>query len=335
LKSISETDDSAPKLAWLLAYPTQGSEYVIDIIHSLARKNTATNYGHVFEESNGKHTRNTDLSEPVYLERSNGPFIFSNNLPLPVKTYIPVLSHCGGYCIDCYPGKYIMTRDVFIDQCTTGRKFEPSIYNNGENGYGFTSDVKYWGEMIKKAAHLVRNPFFVVESRFTYMTNIYSGDLDWTLLYNHNRQGLYSWCDETAAKFSDEEKKWYPEGIHDEAIDVPCHAEFFKLVQWHNYVFETIDFMNLPSENFYYEEFVTDYDNQARRLLDFYELANVVRINENHVNPIYTSDGNFFKPEDKIKIKHFIKKLATNRTLDLLERYLIDIPDLNTAESTI
>ena len=52
--------------------------------------------------------------------------------------------------------------------------------------------------------------------------------------YNPNRGGLYSWCDEHAVKFSDEENKWYDEGIYDKAVDVICHAEFYKLVQWHS-----------------------------------------------------------------------------------------------------
>lgn len=328
LRSVSESSDSAPLGAFLLTYPTQGDEYLIDIIHRLTQRTTATNYGHVVEEPNGKHTRNAHKSQPVYAERQNGPFIFSNSLPLPVKTYIPVLSYCGGYCINCYPGKYVLTRDQFIEQCVTGRKFEPSIYNNGENGYGFSSESKYWGELIHKAAHLTRDPFNVIESRFLYITNFYNGGLDWTTLYNPNREGLYSWCEETGVKYSDEEMKWYPDGIYDQAVDVPCHGEFFKLVQWHNYVFETIDFLNLPSETFFYEDFLTDYNNQAKRLLNFYELANVVTIQDNVVQSTQTSDGSFFKTEDKIKIKNFIEQLASDQTLDLLDRYLVNIPDI-------
>ena len=55
-------------------------------------------------------------------------------------------------------------------------------YNNGENGYGLTTDVQYWGELIHKALQLVRDPFHVVETRFLYITNYYNGDLDWTVL---------------------------------------------------------------------------------------------------------------------------------------------------------
>lgn len=157
-----------------MSYPTQGHEYLIDIIHAMTQRNTATNYGHVVEEASGKHTRNVYSSVQLFVERNNGPFIFSNNLPLPVKTYIPVLSHCGGFCINCFPGRYVMTRDAFIKECVTGQRFEPSAYNDGKNGWGYTTDVQYWGGLIHKALHLVRNPFDVVESRFAYISNFYN-----------------------------------------------------------------------------------------------------------------------------------------------------------------
>ena len=98
-------------------------------------------------------------------------------------------------------------------------------YNDGKNGWGYTTDVQYWGGLIHKALHLVRNPFDVVESRFAYISNFYNGQLDWTVLYNPNQDGLYSWCDDTAVKFSDEEKKWYYPEIYEAAIEVPCHHE--------------------------------------------------------------------------------------------------------------
>lgn len=87
-----------------------------------------------------------------------------------------------------------MTRDQFIKQCITGRKFKPSLFNNGENGYGFTQEVQYWGRQIKKAAHVARNPLEVVQTRFEYITNFYNGELDYTLLYTPNKDGLYTWC---------------------------------------------------------------------------------------------------------------------------------------------
>ena len=86
--------------------------------------------------------------------------------------------------------------------------------------------------------------------------------------------------------------------------------------------------MNLPFKIMYYEDFLTDYVNQTKSLLQFYELANVVKIEDHQAKPIYTANSNFFNMKDKIKIKAFIKTLASERTYALFDRYLKDIPDV-------
>ena len=65
----------------------------------------------------------------------------------------------------------------------------------------------------------------------------------------------------------------------------------FKIVQRHNLFFETIDHINIPSKTSCYEDFVADYANQTKSLLNFYKLANVVRIEENVVKPMCISNG--------------------------------------------
>jgi len=85
--------------------------------------------------------------------------------------------------------------------------------------------------------------------------------------------------------------------------------------------------MDLPSATLYLEDFYTDYENQVNKLLDFYEMAPVINIKENPVEPPYTIKDPLFKDEDKIKVKQFIKKLASPVVLELLDRYLVDIPD--------
>ena len=57
----------------------------------------------------------------------------------------------------------------------------PTKYNDGHNGWGFTKEVQHWGGLIHKALHLVRDPIDVVEARFTYFSNFYNGEMDWTV----------------------------------------------------------------------------------------------------------------------------------------------------------
>merc|ERR1712157_344462 len=148
------------------------------------------------------------------------------------------------------------------------------------------------------------------------------GQLNRTILFNSSREGLYTWCDEAKVKYADEEKKWYKPHVYNASLEVPCHHEFIKLIQWHDLVFQVIEHMQFPTEIFYYEDFLTDYENQTRKILNFYELANVIRFADRPVRPTYTGSGNLFSPDDKLKIKEFILSIATEqRTIQILERY--------------
>ena len=93
--------------------------------------------------------------------------------------------------------------------------------------------------------------------------------------------------------------------------------------------------MSLPSKSSHDEDFIANYENQTNSLLTFYEIENIMRIEENVVKPMRISNGDYFSHEDKSAIKHFIKTLASNRTWTLLERNLNKIPDLNVEENLI
>ena len=217
-----------------------------------------------------------------------------------------------------------MNRDEFMKSCLTGTHFEPSEYNNGENGLGVTTEVQYNGALVRKGLHLIRNPFRIVELRFLYLSHYYSGELDWPILYNANSVGLYTFCSDAKEKFGEEEKKWHWSEDVKAAADVPCHHEFYKIIQWHNYVVDIMEYMDIPYEHFYFEDFDLDYENQVRKYLDFFEVAPIVKLSDAKKEYDLEQREELFKPEDKVKIKSFIEAIATNKTLALLNRYLKD-----------
>jgi len=319
-QTIMEDDTLAPKIAWVLAYPCTGSDFVIDIIHKLTLKNTATNYGHLVEEASGILSRNVYDSTPLFLNRMNGPFLFTKHLPLPVKTFIPTLSYCGGYCAHCYPGKYVMSRDIFITKCASGTKFTPSKYNDGENGYGYTKEVHYDGAMVKKAGVVVRNPIHVISTRFIYYSNVYAGELDWTQRYEQSRSGFLTYCEESKVKFGDEESMHWPTGYREAGIEIPCYSEVYKIVQWHNLVCETIDYMKLPQKLIYYEDFFTNYEESARGLLQFYGMAHVVPIPGTRPDQVRLTQD-LYTPAEIEKVLEYIRLMASDCTKNVLSRY--------------
>lgn len=327
--SIPEKDPMAPELAWILAYPCTGSDYFIDVLHKLTGKTTATNYGHTLKEANGVTSRNTYESVPVFKERQNGPWLYTHHLPLPEQqTYLPTLSYCGGYCARCFPGRYMLKRDAFIKQCVTGTEFKPSDFNNGENEFGWTEDKAYDGEMIKKAGIVVRNPLDVVESRFLYYSNVYAGELDWSQRYDQNRKGFLAYCAENQVKYADEEAKWWNEEVRMAGLDIPCYAEFYKLVQWHNLVTEMIDYLGMDDRYFYYETFQNNFTKQARNVLGFYHLSPQVAITDDQApSALRTSSTTIFTAPERQRIGRFIYQMANTRVRALLKPYGLYIID--------
>jgi len=319
-QTIMEDDTLAPKIAWVLAYPCTGSDFVIDILHKLTLKNTATNYGHLVEEASGILSRNVYDSTPLFLNRMNGPFLFTKHLPLPVKTFIPTISHCGGYCAHCYPGKYVMQRDTFMKKCLSGTRFAPSMHNNGENGYGSTEEVHYDGALVKKTGVIVRNPIHVISTRFIYYSNVYAGELDWTQRYDQSRSGFLTYCEESKTKFGDEETKHWPTGFREAGIEIPCYGEIFKIVQWHNLVCETLDYMKLPESHFYYEDFFSDYTKAAGDLLEFYGMAHVVPIKDTRPDQVRLNQE-LYTPAEIEQVKEYIRFMASDCTKLIFARY--------------
>lgn len=324
-RSIDETDASAPYVAWIMTFPCSGSDFIIDAIQKLTGRTTATNYGHIVEESNLVNRRNFYESEPVFIDRINGPFIFSNYIPLPSKTAIPTLTYCGGFCSRCYPGRYVMKRDAFIRQCVSGTRFRPSDSNSGDNGFGWTDEVHYDGALVKKAVHVVRDPFDVVQMRFLYYSNVYAGQLDWSQKYDQNRNGFMAYCTELTVAQRTFEEKWWKEDILEKSLGIPCYAEFYKLIQWHNLACETTDFIfqdNTKVKVLAYEDIYNNFETEMKDLLTFYDMTEVVEIATNKPLMVRaTGPDSLFTEEERAQAKEFMNLMATPCTEQILSRY--------------
>lgn len=325
-RSIDETEPNAPYVAWIMSFPCAGSDFVIDAIQKLTGRTTATNYGHIVEEANLVNRRNFYESEPVFHDRINGPFIFANYIPLPSKTAIPTLTYCGGYCARCYPGRYVMKRDQFMKQCLTGTRFRPSDANSGDNGFGWTDAVQYDGALVKKAAHVARDPFDIVQNRFLYYSNVYAGELDWSQKYDQNRNGFLAYCNDLSSAQRTYEEDWYDAEIFEASLGVLCYAEFYKLIQWHNLACETTEYMFPEAENVkvvYYEDFYNNFEQGARDLLSFYEMTSIVDIAENKPLQVRAgAPGSLFTDQERAKAKEFMTLMASPCTQTILSRYL-------------
>lgn len=314
------TDPKAPKLAWLMSFPDSGTTFTTLTIQSASQRSTASNYGNMFMDRDGNIDRNTQRSIPVYINQDNGPYLFSS-WPLP-ENYVVTKTHCSGFCTDCYPGNYIKSPKRFLYECHVGSLFDP-MYAKANRGKDPFQYLFYDEKMVKKAVHLIRDPFDNIVSRFhhEYRLAVLRDNHDFPDAYPYNSEGFHKWCAFMSDKYLDEESKWYDdwsgEGAFDKAKSVPCHSEFYKYIQWHNHAFFSTDtLMQIPTMVTHYEDFAKDYDTTLEKLLHFYELPM-----DGEPKDFYFHTYDYFTKEEKAATKNFIKLIASPATWQHLEHY--------------
>ena len=82
----------------------------------------------------------------------------------------------AGRCVSCGPEEYLLNETDFLDECRRGSGLFPEEGRrkmedlHDLDGSSYTSDgfeiVHYETDLVKKAIHLIRNPFHNIVSRF-------------------------------------------------------------------------------------------------------------------------------------------------------------------------
>merc|ERR1711983_331381 len=150
----------------------------------------------------------------------------------------------------------------------------------------------------------------------------YAGELDWTQRYEQSRAGFLTYCEESKTKFGDEETKHWADGIREAGLSIPCYAEIFKIVQWLNLICETLEYMDIPYEYVYYEDFIADYETSAEHLLDFYGMANVIPLAGTKPHEVRISHD-VYNEKEKEEVMNYISFMASNCTKEVFARYYI------------
>lgn len=303
-KTLSDPDPSAPwpRIAWLMSFPNSGTTYTIHLIGNVTNTTTATNYGLESTDQTGI---------PVHESSPNGPFLAMPQLPMP-DTYILTKTHCGGRCTECSPDTYTETVHSFERMCRFGSKLV--------NG---TKEQLVYNDNVSRAIHMVRSPFdnlvarYHLERRAWSKVEKYQDILD---ILTDSKEGLAQWCryldnlrvkDELNSHFLDPE-------LLDEEERVPCHAEIYRYIQWHNLAFEVSRRKRLPTYMLYYENYTTSYNQTVKEILDFLHLSAVAPAPEFYAGKQYSD---YFEDEQSQAITYLAKELASPETWEVLRHY--------------
>ncbi|VEU40350.1 unnamed protein product [Pseudo-nitzschia multistriata] len=120
---------------------------------------------------------------------------------------------------------------------------------------------------------------------------------------------------------------------NDLVANVPCKAEFFRYIQWHNLLHEALDYVphKLPVLTVYYEDYgggEESYRATTASVLEFLELEPIAGDKRGNVKwtefRSRTDYDGFFSDDDRSTIASFLRTLASFRVWGEIEHYFAE-----------
>jgi hypothetical protein len=223
---------------------------------------------------------------------------------------------------------------AFQDACCRGERM--LFPNNGTR-----TKTSYSVSVVRKAVHLIRNPFDNIVARLHLAVKRRKrGDVPWnetaavsldlfSSFHSSPRDSYLAWCNyvdtrhaqalQTTHLISRDVKALMNKG------SLPCHADWFRYVQWHNRAIElATERLNIPVHYLYYENYSTNYNETLQDLLEFLNLVppagGVV-----NTEPLPFQAGktyvDMYSPDEIQAATRFVRAKATPACWNLLKRY--------------
>lgn len=184
----------------------------------------------------------------------------------------------------------------------------------------------YDSKPVKKAIHIFRHPMDNVVARFhlDYLAQLRSPGADvgnytnWPELYPKDRTGFQQWCELMDRRQNLSDLRWIDQKLHDALVGVPCKADFFRYVQWHNNAFAVIRELGIPVMHLHYSDYKERFEQTLDNILTFLELPRVGPVEEFIPGKEY---GDYYTREEKQKIYAFLEESSTAETWNELKVY--------------
>jgi len=318
---------TSPRVALLINFPKSGSTYIQNVLHRTTNLTTANNYGMTMINGQQVNTRQ------VWLDRTNGPFR-QNELKIPESGYILTKTHCGGWCYTCLPMHFYLGKTAFHRECLVSFRHNQFVIQK----------VQYDGKLVKKAIHLIRDPFSNIVSRFLrYSERKNMPDFDpnnptTPSGYPMSITGFQDFCKHLDTRTYKQDYEWFfknPE-IAEYMDSIPCRSEFWKYFQWHNMVRIALDeYQKSPYYVLHYFDFKDNFVEERDKMLKFLELPKVN--GDSEYNFKYMMYYYFFSVEEVETIEKFCQHMCHPWLYEELKRYFIDAknPDLRVNPNSV
>lgn len=244
---------------------------------------------------------------PVRPDLSLGPFQVRPSLG--VGKVVLIKSHCAHYCDQCFLHNF--TVEEFGDGCR--RAF-----------IDFQDPAYYRPKLIKRAVHLFRNPFdnLVARKHHGAKSRVKKAPVRYrdAAFTKDTRQGFLAWCKMIDDHILMVQGRWHY--LNNEIVaqirSVPCGAEIYRYVQWHNLAIEVVEEMEIPVLFIHYEDYAEKFNETIAKLVDFWNVTAVAGPNHFVVGKSYL---HLFSKDHQFQVARMVRRFASPKTWSFLERY--------------
>jgi hypothetical protein len=137
----------------------------------------------------------------------------------------------------------------------------------------------------------------------------------------NSKAGFRLFCNEMEMKYSlleDQSELWQREGMDTLKAEIPCYADFFKWVQWHNLANQLTKEMEIPTYVLNYEKFDGWFEESLDEILEFLGQGRKGKPDKFIKGKAYKE---YFRPKELKNVRAAMKHLATNETWSLIKHY--------------
>ena len=247
---------------------TQGTSYTMRNTLMSSQRNVASNYG---KEVKVGIVRSLYPTVP-------SPYLLHDKYATP--DLVLTKTHCVGYGEKQAP---VLDVDQFEYGC---RAYS---YNHS----GVRDWQHYSNNLVRKAIHLVRNPFDNLVARkhlgLSRRRNVTTWVNNYGEAFRETSEGMVTWCWYTDDLMAGEMETIMAQlGLAPNLWqDLPCHTEWYRWVQWHNLAIEMVRRMDIPVHTVYYEDYAHNFKPTVRGILHFLELKQEAPLVEFEVGKSY------------------------------------------------
>lgn len=311
--TIEYDDDDDVGVVWLMSFPNSGTSFTSKLVRHVTEQSTGSNYG---EEADGDsesiyyHGSGKNAEPPFWIDPHTVPHYTRPTHLVLTKT------HCGGRCEMCGPSTYIESPHSFLQACLSGRS---ATYDSGDVEMGST--LAYPASRVKKAIHLIRNPFDNVVSRFHLEQHEFSKKKGNSYSFTSDRAGFQKFCSLLETKYGSQERhsRWMDPAALALLKGIPCHSDFIRYIQWHNLALVVTQDLQIPTLQLHYERYESpNFDDTVSTLLDFLETP--ARGEAIHFI-MGKSYSDYFTKEERRAIGRAMELLALQVTWDNVKHY--------------